>query len=151
MPFRTDPEFCCWSATVFVGMLELTVRSNSSKSSGLKSRPGNCPYAPVAWGSGVVVTRGRKFPNSKRAGRNASEPRRSLVNELEKPIGFKHHALSYIFQTQKYINHLEAGYAIYSMCLPNRCSVLTQMASIYTWIAVGGLPVGNACESQFIW
>jgi hypothetical protein len=32
-----------------------------------------------------VVTRGRKFPNSKRAGRNASEPRRSLVNELEKP------------------------------------------------------------------
>jgi hypothetical protein len=32
-----------------------------------------------------VVTRGRKFPNSKIAGRNASEPRRSLVNELEKP------------------------------------------------------------------
>jgi len=32
-----------------------------------------------------VVTRGREFPNSKRAGRNASEPRRSLVNELEKP------------------------------------------------------------------
>jgi hypothetical protein len=26
---------------------KLTVRSNSSKSSGLKSRPGNCPYAPV--------------------------------------------------------------------------------------------------------
>ena len=32
-----------------------------------------------------MVTRGRKFPNSKRAGRNESEPRRSLVNELEKP------------------------------------------------------------------
>ena len=32
-----------------------------------------------------MVTRGRKFPNSKRAGRNASEPGRSLVNELEKP------------------------------------------------------------------
>ena len=32
-----------------------------------------------------MVTRGRKFSNSKRAGRNASEPRRSLVNELEKP------------------------------------------------------------------
>jgi len=32
-----------------------------------------------------VVTRGREFPNSKRAGRNASEPTRSLVNELEKP------------------------------------------------------------------
>jgi hypothetical protein len=32
-----------------------------------------------------VATRGREFPNSKRAGRNASEPRRSLVNELEKP------------------------------------------------------------------
>jgi hypothetical protein len=32
-----------------------------------------------------VVTRGREFPNSKRAGRNVSEPRCSLVNELEKP------------------------------------------------------------------
>ena len=27
---------------------DLTVRSNSSQSSGLKSRPGSCPYAPVA-------------------------------------------------------------------------------------------------------
>ena len=32
-----------------------------------------------------MATRGREFPNSKVAGRNASEPRRSLVNELEKP------------------------------------------------------------------
>ena len=32
-----------------------------------------------------MVTRGREFPNSKVAGRNASEPTRSLVNELEKP------------------------------------------------------------------
>ena len=32
-----------------------------------------------------MVTRGREFPNSKRAGRNASEPTRSLVNELEEP------------------------------------------------------------------
>ena len=32
-----------------------------------------------------MVTRGREFPNSKRAGRNASEPMSSLVNELEKP------------------------------------------------------------------
>ena len=32
-----------------------------------------------------MVTRCREFPNSKRAGRNASEPTRSLVNELEKP------------------------------------------------------------------
>ena len=32
-----------------------------------------------------MVTRGREFPHSKIAGRNASEPRRSLVNELEKP------------------------------------------------------------------
>ena len=32
-----------------------------------------------------MVTRGREFPNSKRAGRNASEPIRSLVNELEEP------------------------------------------------------------------
>jgi hypothetical protein len=30
-----------------------------------------------------VVTRGRKFPNSKLAGRNASEPTRSLVNEVK--------------------------------------------------------------------
>ena len=32
-----------------------------------------------------MVTRGREFPNSKVAGRNASEPMSSLVNELEKP------------------------------------------------------------------
>ena len=43
----------------------LSVRSNSSQSSGLKSRPGSCPYAPVAGGSGAVATRGREFPNSK--------------------------------------------------------------------------------------
>ena len=32
-----------------------------------------------------MVTRGCEFPNSKRAGRNASEPMSSLVNEMEKP------------------------------------------------------------------
>ena len=32
-------------------ILDLTVRSNSSKSSGLKSRLGSCPYAPVAPGA----------------------------------------------------------------------------------------------------
>jgi hypothetical protein len=32
-----------------------------------------------------MVTWGREFPPSKRAGRNASEPIGSLVNELEKP------------------------------------------------------------------
>ena len=32
-----------------------------------------------------MVTRGREFPHSKRTGRNASEPTRSLVNELEEP------------------------------------------------------------------
>ena len=32
-----------------------------------------------------MVTRGCEFSNSKEAGRNASEPTRSLVNELEKP------------------------------------------------------------------
>ena len=32
-----------------------------------------------------MATRCREFSNSKIAGRNASEPRRSLVNELEKP------------------------------------------------------------------
>ena len=32
-----------------------------------------------------MVTRGREFPNREIAGRNASEPMSSLVNELEKP------------------------------------------------------------------
>ena len=32
-----------------------------------------------------MVTRGREFSHSKRAGRNASEPRCSLVNVLKKP------------------------------------------------------------------
>ena len=32
-----------------------------------------------------MATRGREFSNSKVAGRNASEPTRSLVTELEKP------------------------------------------------------------------
>ena len=32
-----------------------------------------------------MVTRGREFPNRKIAGRNASEPMSSLVNELETP------------------------------------------------------------------
>jgi hypothetical protein len=32
-----------------------------------------------------VVTRGREFPNREIAGRNASEPMSSLVNEMEKP------------------------------------------------------------------
>jgi hypothetical protein len=39
----------------------------------------------VAQESGVVVTRGRKFSIGKVAGRNASEPACSLVNETEKP------------------------------------------------------------------
>ncbi len=32
-----------------------------------------------------MVTRGREFPRSKTAGRNASEPMSSLVNEMEMP------------------------------------------------------------------
>ena len=32
-----------------------------------------------------MATRGREFPNSKRAGRNASEPMSSLVNKVEEP------------------------------------------------------------------
>ncbi len=32
-----------------------------------------------------MATRGREFPNSKRAGRNVSVPMSSLVNEVEKP------------------------------------------------------------------
>ena len=56
------------------------VRSNSNLASGLKSRPRNCPYTLVARRSGVRVIEGREFLNGKDAGRNASEPRSSLVN-----------------------------------------------------------------------
>ena len=66
-------------------MQDPTVRSNSSKSSGLKSRPRNYPCALVALGSSVDVTQGCEFLNRKRAGRNANEPMCSLVNELGKP------------------------------------------------------------------
>jgi len=66
-------------------MQDLTVRSNSSMSSGLKSRPRSCPYTLVAQGSGIGVIRGREFPIGKVSGRNESEPTSSLVNELEKP------------------------------------------------------------------
>ena len=60
-----------------------SVCSNSCLSNGLKSRPGSCPFILVAQGSGVRVTGGRKFPNGKAAGRNASEPARSLVKLFE--------------------------------------------------------------------
>jgi len=43
--------------------------------SGLKSRPGNYPYAPVVEESGVPVIVDRKFSNNKDTGRNASELR----------------------------------------------------------------------------
>ncbi|MFZ2394769.1 MAG: hypothetical protein WAW09_00630, partial [Smithella sp.] len=36
-------------------------------------------FTPVVQGSGVLVTRGRKFPIGEAAGRNASEPTSSLV------------------------------------------------------------------------
>jgi hypothetical protein len=62
-----------------VNKLTASVRSNNCLSCGLKSRPGNCPYTSVAQGSGVLVTGCRKFPIGKAAGRNASEPRCSLV------------------------------------------------------------------------
>lgn len=39
----------------------------------------------VVQGSGAEVILCRKFPIGKVSGRNASEPTRSLVNELEKP------------------------------------------------------------------
>ena len=39
----------------------------------------------VVQGSGVRVIEGREFPIGKVAGRNASEPISSLVNEVEKP------------------------------------------------------------------
>ena len=63
----------------------MSVRSNSLISHGFKSRPGSCPYTPVAQGSGVLATGGRKFPIGKAAGRNASEPRCSLVKLMEMP------------------------------------------------------------------
>ena len=52
----------------------------TAQSSRLKSCPGNYPYAPVVQGSGVLVTRGRKFPIGKATGRNESELTGSLVN-----------------------------------------------------------------------
>ena len=61
----------------------MTVRSNCRKSSELKFRLGNCPYAPVVQGSGVLATGGREFPIGKATGRNASEPVCSLVNRFE--------------------------------------------------------------------
>ena len=61
------------------------VRSNSNLASGLKSRPRNCPYTLVARRSGVRVIEGREFLNDKEAGRNASEPRSSLVNLMRLP------------------------------------------------------------------
>ena len=54
-------------------------------SSGLKSRERSCPYTFLAPGSGVRVIGCRKFPKGKAAGRNASEPRRSLVTQMEEP------------------------------------------------------------------
>ena len=61
------------------------VRSNSNLASGLKFRPRNCPYTVVARRSGVRVIEGREFLNDKDAGRNASEPRSSLVNLMRLP------------------------------------------------------------------
>ena len=49
---------------------------------GLSPVRGIIRFAPVVQGSGVLVTGGRKFPIGKAAGRNASEPRSSLVNPI---------------------------------------------------------------------
>ena len=54
-----DVIFFCKALALNQG---LSVRSNICKSSRLKSCPGNCPYAPVVWGSGVVEIQGREFP-----------------------------------------------------------------------------------------
>ena len=60
------------------GMLH--IRQNKTGTSlWIKSRERSCPYAFLVPGSGVRVIGGRKFPKGKAAGRNASEPRRSLV------------------------------------------------------------------------
>ena len=74
-----------------LSMGNMSVRSNSLISLGFKSRPGSCPYTPVAQGSGVLATGGRKFPIGKAAGRNESEPTRSLVklNRRCRPCGHK--------------------------------------------------------------
>ena len=63
--------------------LRASVRSNNCVSCGLKSRPGNYPFAPVAQGSGVLATEGREFPIGKAIGRNESEPIGSLVINIE--------------------------------------------------------------------
>jgi len=68
----------------------VSVRSNNLISHGLKSRSGSCPYTPVVQGSGVLVTGGRKFPIGKAAGRNASEPIRSLVKLMKMPTRWTH-------------------------------------------------------------
>jgi 4-hydroxy-tetrahydrodipicolinate synthase len=70
-------------AQILAADKDLSVRSNSCSSCGLKFRPRSCPYALVAQGSGVLATGGREFPIGKAAGRSASEPRRSLVNSAE--------------------------------------------------------------------
>ena len=65
-----------------------------------------------------MATRGREFPNSKSAGRNASEPIRSLVNELEKPTlwsegegrCFDYHALR--GKPKRYSVHVNGPYCI---------------------------------------
>ena len=54
-------------------------------SSGLKSRERSRSYVFLAPGSGIRAIRGRKFLKGKAAGRNASEPRRSLVTQMEEP------------------------------------------------------------------
>ena len=45
---RSEPMVSGLAFNHFDAIQDLTVRSNSNRSSGFESRPGNCPYAPVA-------------------------------------------------------------------------------------------------------
>jgi len=74
--FKQPPSFSRWRLRLddIYSTRLFAVMTASHTSSGLKSRPGNYPYASVVQGSGVLVTRGRKFSIGKTAGRNDSEP-----------------------------------------------------------------------------
>ena len=87
MPAAALYQWRCINGVINVSMVSMgsDVRSNSNLASGLKSRPRNCPYTLVARRSGVRAIEGREFLNDKDAGRNASEPRCSLVNLMRLP------------------------------------------------------------------
>jgi len=61
---------------------------NGCFSSWLDSSRGSCPYASLAPGSSVWVTRGCNFFMGKDTGRNESEPICSLVTNIRQAYGY---------------------------------------------------------------